>query len=232
MTENTHDEFDEWTTESDAEMLMRSDYMYAEAGIAPREDYEPADDDNYSKYASYWIRNYDRWFGEWVYLEEAVDRWWDAPAAAEQLMLEHEDVMSPSERRSEEQARWIAEQVAQRGNLDGNTLLTSHYVTRVADRESEIREQRRAALDSIRDSAARSITADPWSEAVPPIVDQPWSTDHVADQHLSCDAVRYDPAMPVPSFGAAVAARTSALANYRSGNTLTASDREHDGMEQ
>jgi hypothetical protein len=119
-------------TESDTEQQMRADFMHAESFVARSpEDYDPADEVGYSEYASPWLSGGDRWANEWLFLSDASLRWRDDPAAAETIMRHRESVMSPIERRSEEQARYIAEHGIER---DEHGLLTSHYVTRVEDR--------------------------------------------------------------------------------------------------
>lgn len=123
-------------TESWTEKQMRHDFMQA-AGIAERmrdpEQYDPADSLDYNEYASRWIDRDDEWPDHWMYLTEATEQWRDDRAGAEAYMLRRAYSLSPVSRRSEVQARYIAEHGIER---DESGLLTSPYVTRVTDRES------------------------------------------------------------------------------------------------
>jgi hypothetical protein len=136
MTEITRTETtdDLHETESVIEQQMRSDFMHAQACTEGwPESYDPADELDYSEYASPWIDRDDRWANEWLYLGDAAIRWRDPRGAAEARLHQCAEVLSPIEARSEEQARYLAEHGIER---DESGLLSSHYVTRLQDRES------------------------------------------------------------------------------------------------
>ncbi|MEU4343115.1 hypothetical protein AB0H00_17865 [Nocardia sp. NPDC023852] len=119
-------------TESDTEQQMRADFMDAWSyAVRMTEEYDPADQLAYGEYANPWITGDDRWAHEWLYLEDATTRWDKDPAAAESVMRQRADVLSPIERRSEEQARYIAENGFE---FDKHGLLICHYVTRLEER--------------------------------------------------------------------------------------------------
>ncbi|MGV9676374.1 hypothetical protein ACWDSJ_13925 [Nocardia sp. NPDC003482] len=131
MTDTTRDDND--ATESWPEQQMRADFMHAQASYGrDPEDYDPADGVDYADYASRWV-NSQEWATEWLYLECAT-----AGELSEQQ--EHElgiaaDPQSPVRARSREQVRYIAEHGIER---DADGFLTSHYVTRVDEREAEL----------------------------------------------------------------------------------------------
>ncbi|MFI2473879.1 hypothetical protein [Nocardia xishanensis] len=124
-------------TESVTEQQMRHDFMQAQSFAARMRDpeqYDPADSLDYNEYASPWLDRRDGWAEHWMYLSDATIRWHEDPAAAKTaLRAALDDELTPIQLRSELQARYIAEHGIER---DESGLLTSHYVTRVADRES------------------------------------------------------------------------------------------------
>ncbi|WP_433759910.1 hypothetical protein [Nocardia sp. CA-135398] len=138
MIDNTRPELHE--PESETEQRMRADFMHAQSCVARSpEDYDPADSLDYAEYAAPWLNGEQRWMHEWVYLTDATQRWRDDHAYAERMLAMHQRALSPIERRSEEQARYIAEHGIER---DEHGLLTCHYVTRVDDRAASASDER------------------------------------------------------------------------------------------
>ena len=225
MTENTRPELHE--SESETEQWMRADFMHAESCMdRPLQDYDPADEVDYAEYASRWLDRDNRWMPEWLYLTDATQRWRDDPTAAETNMVQRVGVMSAIERRSEDQARYIATHGIQR---DEHGLLTSHYVTRVEDRELEDIAQ------ADQESLARAFFASQPDEG----------QQHVEPRTRWANAAEISTGAPVPVSSAFAAARTrelagtstvspSPLANYQPGNALAASlaNAERDGVER
>ncbi|WP_157119824.1 hypothetical protein [Nocardia xishanensis] len=127
MTDTTaaNHEVESWT-----EQQMRSDFMHHyRCSSRDLEDYDPADRVGSMEYASRWLDRNDEWAEHWMYLTDATNRWHEDPAEAERLLAASE--LQPIDRRSEEQARYVA----RNGILtDSSGLPTSHYVTRVYDR--------------------------------------------------------------------------------------------------
>ncbi|WP_306364621.1 hypothetical protein [Nocardia sp. CC227C] len=121
--------------ESKIEQQMRSDFMHAWGAYPDNpEEYDPANSVEYAEYADPWLAE-ERWAMEWDYLSDATLRWTDDRAESERRLALLQDcgLLSRIEQRSEEQARYIAEHGIER---DEARLLTSHYVTRVREREA------------------------------------------------------------------------------------------------
>ncbi|MBU3066422.1 hypothetical protein KO481_33485 [Nocardia sp. NEAU-G5] len=122
-------------TESWTEQKMRADFMHAQSFVSrDPEDYDPADALDYAEYANPWISGDEKWMNEWIYLQSATQRWREDPEFAAGLNIEGggDDAPTPIQLRSELQARYIAEHGIERAE---NGLLTSHYVTRIEDRD-------------------------------------------------------------------------------------------------
>ncbi|MFE3057124.1 hypothetical protein [Nocardia sp. NPDC059239] len=119
-------------TESETEQQMRADFMHAWDSLSrDPEEYDPADAVDYAEYSGPWVSN-EHWRDEWDYLWDATHRWRENPAAAvTALRASLDDKLTPSQRRSELQACYIAEHGIE---CNESGLLTSHYVTRVQDR--------------------------------------------------------------------------------------------------
>lgn len=134
MTDTTPTSSNAHEVESLTEQQMRSDFMHAQHFVSrDPEDYDPADSVDHAEYAGPWLDRGDEWTDHWFYLSDATDRWTSDPEAAAKLAQAREDAhhTTPIERRSEDQARYIATHGIER---DESGLLTSHYVTRLHDR--------------------------------------------------------------------------------------------------
>ncbi|MBF6236634.1 hypothetical protein IU474_06020 [Nocardia otitidiscaviarum] len=122
--------------ESKIEQQMRSDFMHAWGAYPDNPaEYDPAAGIGYAEYAEPWLSSDERWALDWDYLSDATLRWTEDPASAESqlALLQKCGLLSEVELRSEEQARYIAEHGIER---DEAGQLTSHYVTRVQEREA------------------------------------------------------------------------------------------------
>lgn len=241
MTETTdrHDQADEFTSESDTEQLMRADFTrWAAVGHhRDLDDYHPADDAELAEHSATWIDHAeDRWLEEWVALADAYLDYRDDAQAADAKRAQFGDTLGPVQTRSWEQARDLTVNGISR---DEAGLITSHYVTRMPyERAEEIRAQQRTLADVRREQAAVERSGEESAlggfEAAPLTHEEAalnsdagqrdpmtFYTSYEA-QHGS-DRARNNPENPVPSFGASVAARTSALAGYTSnGNAVAA----------
>ncbi|WP_446224838.1 hypothetical protein ACTWPB_06835 [Nocardia sp. IBHARD005] len=226
MTDTTaHDQADKFTTESDAEQLMRHDFTHWAAVRHGRaeDDYDPADSVDQDEWSRTWLNHAeDRWLDEWVTLQGTYLDYRDDPGAAESKRSQLGDTLGPVEARSWDQARELGVNGISRNDWG---LLTSDYVTRLPyERADEIRAQQRTLADVRREQAAERSGQDRAADTEPE--SQSPAIERVPV--LSADYARYTPAIPVPSFGASVAARTSALAGYTAqGNALaTAMERQ------
>ncbi|MFD3637574.1 hypothetical protein, partial [Streptomyces sp. NPDC058664] len=157
MTNTTDhaDQADEFTTESDAEQLMRHDFTHWAAVGYHRDsdDYDPADALDRDEWSSTWVNHAeDRWLDEWVTLSDAYLDYRDDPAAAAAKRAQLGDTLGPVEARSWDQARDLAVNGISRNDWG---LLTSDYVTRMPyERADEIRAQQRTLADVQREQAA------------------------------------------------------------------------------
>lgn len=123
-------------TESVTEQQMRADFMHAYSLYSKDpDDYDPADSVEAAEYSNPWLGGDEKWMNEWCYLSDATQRWCDDSEFAAGLIVEGggEGALTPIQARSEEQARYIAEHGIERSE---NGLLTSHYVTRVEERDA------------------------------------------------------------------------------------------------
>ncbi|MGW4117085.1 hypothetical protein [Nocardia sp. NPDC004711] len=117
--------------ESETEQQMRADFMHAWGSYSADPDrYDPADELAYTEYSHQWVSD-ERWIKEWVYLEDATLHWRENLDITAEIGDVEADTLSPIRRRSEAQARYIAEHGIER---DEHGLLSSHYVTRVENR--------------------------------------------------------------------------------------------------
>ncbi|WP_067652915.1 hypothetical protein [Nocardia harenae] len=159
------------------EARFRADYLHSLAcyPVDPAE-YDPADSLDAAEYASPWMNSGDwqerDWVAEWVYLGEASERWYRNPAAAAAHAAKHADELTPVQRRSEAQARYLAEQglardrhghatgpyveaVEQRGDIAHAPH--DRYLYRYADRVADDQEVlMRADYDRVQDLHAES----------------------------------------------------------------------------
>ncbi|MFD4434132.1 hypothetical protein [Nocardia sp. NPDC058497] len=241
MTETSDrgDLADEFTTESDTEQLMRADFTHWAAVGDGRDvdDYDPADNLDRGEWSATWLdHGEDRWLDEWLTLSNAYLDYRDGVEAADAKRAQLGDTLSPVQARSWDQARDLTVNGISR---DEAGLITSDYVTRMPyERAEEIRAQQRTLADVRRVQAAAERSGEesalgglevaplpPEDAALNPDAGQRdpmlFYTSYEA-QHGS-DRARNNPEHPVPSFGASVAARTSALAGYTgNGNAVAA----------
>ncbi|MDO3648668.1 hypothetical protein [Nocardia mangyaensis] len=210
MTETTdrNELADEVTTESDTEQLMRSDFTHWAAVGYNRDpdDYDPADQMDLTELSSTWVNHGERqWLEEWVTLSNAY------------LDYRYDGTEATDAKRAQlgetlgpvAARSWDqARDLAVNGiEHDELGLVANHYVTRMPyERGEEIRD------------------AQPLFQHV-----------HNINGFPSSDASRNCPAKPVPSFGASVAARTSAVnafSNASESVNAFAAATERDGMER
>ncbi|MFE3052688.1 hypothetical protein [Nocardia sp. NPDC059239] len=130
MNDITHPQQAPRAIVTETEQQMRADFMHAWGSHNNSWDYDPADDIAYMEYAGPWLTD-ERWVGEWVHLEDATLRWSEVSDIDAEIEKFDTAELSPIRRRSEEQARYIAEHGIER---DEHGLLSSHYVTRVEER--------------------------------------------------------------------------------------------------
>ncbi|MFF2086986.1 hypothetical protein ACFVVM_24700 [Nocardia sp. NPDC058176] len=239
---------DNFATESDTEILMRSDFTHWASISDGRDptDYDPADDLDRDEYSSTWNNHGDdNWFDAWSTLSEAYGHYQlDGVEAADARRAELGDTLHPVEARSWDQARDLTVNGIARDDLG---LVTSQYTDRLTyERADEIRAAQPTTADRARQLEAERAADDQatWfefdsgaagrnpTERVPrdhttEVIEGAESSStpyrHSVDGLPSIDASRNNPACPVPQFGNSVAARTSALADYQGrGNAIAA----------
>ncbi|MEV6070041.1 hypothetical protein AB0L82_26145 [Nocardia sp. NPDC052001] len=108
----------------ETETRMRADFVHAWSTYEG--EYDPADAVDYGDYANRWMSD-PEWVEEWCYLQDATLRHEDN-RDPERLTVDVDlEGLSPIERRSEEQARYMAEHGVER---DGSGGVVSPYITR------------------------------------------------------------------------------------------------------
>ncbi|MFC8048120.1 hypothetical protein [Nocardia sp. NPDC057353] len=118
------------------EARFRADYLHSMACYPddPAE-YDPADSLDAAEYASPWMNSGDwqerDWVAEWVYLGEASERWQRDRTAAAAHAAKHADELTAVQRRSEEQARDLAEHGI---TYDEHGLVSGPYIEAVEQR--------------------------------------------------------------------------------------------------